>query len=130
MPLNIAQVRQRLQNFDFRTLFIEELGWSRPPRREPVCFNLKGIECKGHQVAELGGAVVFEVHADNGHIPDTKARLALHREIAKHHHEHLLIFVDRQRTHSLWYWVKREDGKLRPREHYFFNGQPGDLFLG
>jgi len=51
-------------------------------------------------------------------------------QVAKHHHEHLLIFVDHQRTQSLWYWVKREDGKPRPRDHYFFKGQPGDLFLG
>jgi hypothetical protein len=130
MPLNLARIREHLQNFDFRKLFVEQLGWSHPPRREPLCFPLKDTECQARPVAELGGAIVFEVHADNGHIPDAKARLSLHREIANHHHEHLLIFVDRQRTQSLWYWVKREDGKPRPRDHYFFKGQPGDLFLG
>ena len=44
-------------------------------------------------------------------------------------HEHLLIFLDKDRTQSLWYWVKREDGKAFPRDHFYLKGQPGDLFL-
>ena len=38
--------------------------------------------------------------------------------------------MDRERTQSLWYWVKRQDGKQVPRDHLYFKGQPGDLFLG
>ncbi len=74
--------------------------------------------------------MVVEVEAEHGTIPDAKSRAAVHKEIAKLHHENLLIFVDRQRTQSLWYWVKRQDGKLFARDHLFFKGQPGDLFLG
>ena len=29
----------------------------------------------------------------------------------------------------MMYWVKREDGKRRPRRHHYFKGQPGDLFM-
>jgi hypothetical protein len=57
------------------------------------------------------------------------SRAAAHKEIAALHHENLLIFVNRERTQSLWYWVKREDGKSYPRDHYFEINQPGDLFL-
>jgi hypothetical protein len=130
MPLNVARVRQCLQDFDFRRLFVEELGWSRAPRLRPLRLDAWNPDCHVQPIAELGGAVVLELQADQGPIPDAKNRLAIHRQVAKQHHEHLLIFVDRQRTQSLWYWVKREDGKIRPREHYFFKGQPGDLFLG
>ncbi len=81
-------------------------------------------------VAQLAGAVVLEVRADDGSIPPAKTRAAVHKEIAKSHHENLLIFVDRQRTQSLWYWVKRQQGKSYPRDHLYCKGQPGDLFLG
>ena len=37
--------------------------------------------------------------------------------------------MDERRTQSLWYWVKRQDGKAFPRDHIYVRGQPGDLFL-
>ena len=40
-----------------------------------------------------------------------------------------MIFLDTERTQSLWYWVKRQDGKNLPRDHFYIKGQPGDLFL-
>ncbi|MBE9198336.1 MULTISPECIES: DNA methyltransferase [unclassified Nodularia (in: cyanobacteria)] len=43
--------------------------------------------------------------------------------------ENLLIFIDQERTRSLWYWVKREDKKSFIRNHLYVKGQPGDLFL-
>ena len=36
----------------------------------------------------------------------------------------------KERTQSLWYWVKREGSKKYPRDHFYIKGQPGDLFLG
>jgi type I restriction-modification system DNA methylase subunit len=62
-------------------------------------------------------------------MPDRSVREAAHREIAKLHHENLLIFVDPRRTQSVWRWEKREDGKSSPREHAYMKGQPGDLFI-
>ena len=129
MAIDFARVRNRLQDFDFRRLFIDELGWSQPTARSPASFEAAGATFTRRQIAQLGGVVVFEIAAPDGRIPDAKTRLAVHREIAKLHHEHLLIFVDGDRTQSLWYWVKREDGKPRPRDHYYFKGQPGDLFI-
>ena len=43
----------------------------------------------------------------------------------------MIIFLDddRNRSKSMMYWVKREDGKRRPRRHHYFKGQPGDLFM-
>jgi hypothetical protein len=73
--------------------------------------------------------LVFEVSTADGVTPDAKTRAAIHKEIAALHHENLLIFVNRERTQSLWYWVKQEDGKSFPRDHYFDRNQPGDLFL-
>lgn len=130
MPkLNIPKTRDLLQGFDFKSVFIEELGWSQPASRRPVAFEAVDESFLRTQIAELSGVVVFEVTATDGRIPDAKTRAAIHKQTAKLHHENLLIFIDGKRTQSLWYWVKREESKSYPREHWYFNGQPGDLFL-
>lgn len=127
--LNIPRTRNLLQKFDFKTLFIEELGWSQPTNRQVVAWELEGNRFERRQIAHLSGVVVFEISADDDTIPDAKIRRAIHKEIAKHHHENLLIFLGQKRTQSLWYYVKREQGKNISRDHYYFKGQPGDLFL-
>jgi hypothetical protein len=127
--LNIERTRDLLQRFDFRSLFIEELGWSQPTSRQAVIFTNEGVTCERRQIAQLSGVVVFEIHSTDGRMPDAKARAGIHKEISRHHHENLLIFLDQNRTQSLWYWVKREGTKTLPREHLYVNGQPGDLFL-
>jgi len=127
--LDIQRTRKLLQDFDFTKLFIEELGWSQPASRQPLALTVEGAKYTGRQLAQLSGVVVLEVTATDGQMPQAKTRAALHKEIAKHHHENLLIFVDRARASSLWYWVKRVGTKLHPREHLYVKGQPGDLFL-
>lgn len=130
MAIHFERTRESLQKFDFQSLFVEELGWSRPTRRAPFELALKEDSFQCRQVAELGGAVVVQVESPDGTIPNAKTRAGVHKEITKLHHENLLIFVDSKPTQSLWYWVRRQDGKLYPRDHLFCKGQPGDLFLG
>src|ERR1019366_6401921 len=62
-------------------------------------------------------------------IPDAKVRAAIQKQVTEEHVENLLIFLDDARTKSLWYWVKREAGKARARDHLYVKGQPGDLFI-
>jgi hypothetical protein len=127
--LDVQKARDLLQAFDFGKLFVEELGWSQPTSRQSTSFDCKGDQFQRKQIAQLSGAVVLEITSPDGKIPDAKTLAAIHKEVSKLHHENLLIFVDRQRTQSRWYWVKREDGKPRPREPLYVRGQPGDLFL-
>ena len=129
MAINFTGLRDRLQQFDFHHLFVEELGWSQPTSRQPIPMTVKGVSCVRRQISQLAGVTVFEVTADDGKIPDAKTRAAIHKEISGLHHENLLIFLDTERTQSLWYWVKRLDGKNLPRDHFYIKGQPGDLFL-
>jgi hypothetical protein len=127
--LNTERVRQLLQDFDFGRLFVEELGWSQPADPRPRTWTVAGKTATGRQLASLGGVVVLELMAADGKVPEARERLAAYREVAKVHHENLLVFVDADRTQSLWYWVKRDGAKLSPRDHPFLKGQPGDLFL-
>jgi hypothetical protein len=130
MPaINFNRMRECLAEFQFQRLFIEALGWSRPASRQPAPLTVQGVTFTLRHVAQLAGVVVLEASADGGRIPDAKLRAAVHKEVTKQFHEHLLIFVDEARSQSLWYWVKRQDGKDHPRDHLFVKGQPGDLFL-
>jgi hypothetical protein len=127
--LNVTSTRKSLQEFQFHNLFIEELGWTQPSSSKPITHTIEGVTFSCLQIAQLGGVVVLEVTSPEGVIPTGNLRKCLQKEIAKAYHENLLIFLDDKRTQSLWYWVKRESGKQFVREHYYFKGQPGDLFL-
>ncbi|HRG54869.1 MAG TPA: hypothetical protein PLG56_02440, partial [Lacunisphaera sp.] len=124
MPLNVARTRQHLQNFDFRRLFVEELGWSNPPHSlKPADAEAKGgLAFRRTPVAVLSAIHVFEITTPAGTISDAKSRAAIHAAVSVLAAENLLIFTDAARTQSLWYWVKREEGKSRPRGHLSVKG--------
>lgn len=107
--MNLSNARSLLQKFDFTRLFVEEPGWSKPSSAKIVPMAVKGIAFNRREVAQLSGVVVIEICSDDGAIPDAEGRSAIHKEIAKLHHENVLIFVDAKRSQSLWYWAKRQD---------------------
>src|ERR1019366_4085654 len=127
--LNIENTRNYLQAFDFKTLFIEELGWSNPTNKNPIPFNTKAGTFNRKAIAELSGAVTFEITSDQGNIPDSSTRAIISLEIQKINFEHILIFVDNHRTQCIWRWLKKQDKKTLAREHFFTKGQSGDLFI-
>jgi hypothetical protein len=129
MPrIDLVETKRLLDDFDFRQLFTEQLGWSQPDRAKLAPVTAAGTTATVQPISQLGGVAVLEVMTGDG-IPDAKARRSLHIEVSRLHHENLLIFVDRERTQSLWLWAKRENGKSIPREHLYVRGQTGDLFL-
>ena len=130
MSIDFTRTREHLKDFDFHRLFVEELGWSQPSTQVPTEMKVNNAIFARLQISQLAGITVFEVTARAGGIPDAKTRATIHKEISAIHHENLLIFVDEERTQSLWYWVKREGSKKYPRDHFYIKGQPGDLFLG
>lgn len=133
MPINRANVRKLLQDFDFRNLFIEEMGWGSVPSTRPAPMDVDGTRYMRRLIAQMSGVSVFEIFPADPHakLPDAKTRSAIHKQIEGLAHENLLIFLDddQNRTQSLWYWVKRDGKKKQPREHLYLKGQPGDLFL-
>jgi hypothetical protein len=129
MPINLNKSRQYLQEFDFVSLFVEELGWSVPPSNEATEFKFEGKIFYRQGVAELAGVMILEITSADGEIPDAKVRANLQKEISKLYLENLLIFLDGDRKQSLWYWVKREGNKQYRRDHLYVKGQSGDLFL-
>ena len=126
--LDIARTRELLQQFEFHRLFIEELGWSQPAKRVPWTLPVGEVTFTLSEIAQLG-ATVLEVRSPDGTIPDARTRRQVLDEVAKRHHENLLIFVDGERQQSLWTWGKRDGAKVYPRDHYYSRDQPGDLHL-
>lgn len=125
---NAPQLVKHLQNFNFQDLFLE-LGWSASTDRQARLFAIDGENYTRRQIAQLSGVVVFEIFSPDGKIPSKQIRKKIHAEISKSFHENLLIFLDENRSQSIWLWVKRERGKQELREHDYFKNQPVDLML-
>ncbi|MEJ7676529.1 MAG: hypothetical protein WKG06_01365 [Segetibacter sp.] len=94
-----------------KNLFIEELGWSNPASGKAVTEIIKDVSIIRKPIAELSGAVVFEITTPEGEVPEAKKRFAIAKEIQKHHYEHVLIFIGNDRKQSIWHWLKNQDKK-------------------
>jgi Putative RNA methylase family UPF0020 len=129
MPQTLTESRQLLQDFQFNKLFIQQLGWDNLSSRKTIPAEVDGETYARKAIAQLLGVVVYEITTASGHIPNANQRLTIYREIVQISRENLLIFIDKNRTKSLWYWVKQEGTKLYPRDHVYVKQEPCDLLL-
>ncbi len=129
MPLNIAQTRKYLKDFDFKNLFSQELGWDRCNNRYDVPIDSQNFILQS--VAEKHGMIALLCSPlSNGNIPDYAVRRKIERRTAKSVHEHIIIYTDANKTIQIWQWVKREAGKPSAcREHAYHLNQPGDSLI-
>lgn len=129
MPLDVARTRQLLKNFDFDTLFIQELGWDHHDQH--IDITVDGETYALAAIAEKRGMVAFE-HTTRSRLslPDYQTRRKIERQLTKAVHEHLIIFVDKDRTTQIWQWVKREQGKPTAcREQAYYSDQTGEALI-
>ena len=134
MQINRDQIRQLLRDFEFETLWIEELGWDR--HREEVATEIREREGDESEyilttIAQKRGMAVFLCPARaDGSIPDYAIRRKIQREVARSVHEHLIIYTDAAETTQIWQWVKREPGRPSAcREHRYGHEQPGEALI-
>ena len=59
MPLNRARARQLLSEFDFHSLFVQEMGWSSVPDGRAIPIGDSGYMRR--LIAEMSGVTVLEV---------------------------------------------------------------------
>lgn len=126
MSHDIERLYRHLRNFDFAALLMRESGWSPPVSRRSVPID---SEHRRVEIARVASVPVFEVHAADGKIPDIQKRDFLYRELASLFYKNLLIFLDKERTQSIWYWVTHENGRTYKHEYAYIKGQPEDLFF-
>ncbi|MBI4332708.1 MAG: SAM-dependent methyltransferase [Chloroflexi bacterium] len=130
MPDTTTLIRQKLKSCDLRALFIEELGWNHH-RAAPLIVEDAGVNYVLNAIAEKHGMVAYECQpGPEGQIPDYPTRGKIERQVAKSAHEHIVVFVNRDRTTQTWQWVRREKGKpTARREHPYVCDQTGDLLI-
>ena len=134
MPIDRDRTHQLLRNFEFETLWIEELGWDRHREEVRTEIRERGVDENEYlltTIAQKRGMAVFLCPArTDGSIPDYAIRRKIQREVARSVHEHLIIYTDAGQTTQIWQWVKREPGKpLACREHHYHRGQSGESLI-
>ena len=130
MNIDTNRVRDCLKGFDFKNLFVEELGWNICANR-PVDVQIGTQTFRLTPFAEQGGMVIYLGESPvDGTIPPSNIRRVIETKITKVTHEHMIVFVNKEGTRSVWQWVRRQQGKqTAAREHTYYKGQPGDSLL-
>lgn len=124
MKIDVPSVRRLLKEFDFKTLFREQLGWDNYQVRLDIPLDAMTYSLSA--IAEKRGFQVFTCPT----IPDRPARLKLDRQVTKSAREHLIIYTDAARKEQLWEWVRREPDKpAASRDHRFNSSQSGDALI-
>jgi hypothetical protein len=131
MAIDRQRVRQCLCDFDFKTLFIEELGWDRFARSPLEVEDKEGGTWRLAPLAEKGGVTAFLCQsADKGGLPNKTTVAAIEKVVKGHHFEHLIVFTDSDESECLWVWVKRQAGKqARIRTKVYQRGQTGERLV-
>lgn len=129
MQDNRAHLRDYLTSFDFKSLFIESLGWNHC--ETTLTFEIDGTHFQLKGVAEKCSLIAFVCEpCGDGNIPDRQKLLKIDRQLSKLHFEHLIICYDALKTIQRWLWIKRETGK-QPlvRERLFKAGASGEPLI-
>ena len=125
---NKQRIQRHLAAFDFKTLFVEELGWD-ILREAPLAIIVDGQTYMLRPFVEKRGFKVYSCMPDaQGCIPSSAIMRQIEREVTTHTYEHLIIYTDAAYTQQAWQWVKREPGKPSTTRLYRLHaGQSGEL---
>ena len=128
MTTNRQHIRQNIQDFNFKQLFVNELGWDHL-NEPPLTIPCDGQTYTLRPLVEKRGVKVYVCDPDaQGKIPADPILRKIEREVTKHAYEHFIIYVDAAKQRQVWQWVKREQGKpLAPRLNRYGKGQSGEL---
>ncbi len=121
-------VQQYLRAFDFKALFIEELGWNNL-REAPLAISVDGGSYMLRPLVEKRGFKVYVCSPDmNGQVPDSATMRKIEREVTRHAYEHIIIYADAAHQSQTWQWVRREPGKASvSRLNRLHGNQSGEL---
>jgi len=125
--LHRQRAQKYLQQFDFESLFIEELGWDTVDR-VTLPFDVDGEAFEVISIAQKRGFTVFRCLTSE--IPARPIRVKLDRQLTDYSKSHLLVFGDEGKTRQTWMWVRQEPGKpLAPRFEQYQVGQSAERLL-
>lgn len=113
-----------LGGHEFRTLFVERLGWDRASGRLEALAD--GTTYGFEVVAHKRGFQVLHCVADRYTLFNRRRLRTLQKQLLKLAHEHIVIYSCEEPRKQVWQWaVRLQDGRrLRHREHPFFSASP------
>ncbi len=129
VPFNAKSVAAHLLSADFKTLFVEELGWDRSRASHAVALD--GADYALTAAAEKRGfqALVYQgaAGATGNGIPPYAVRKKIEKQIAALVFEHIIVYLSADKSEQVWQWVRREAGRPdASREVRYHKGQSGD----
>ena len=129
MHLEKKQFFQLIQNFEFKKLF-NELGWDHskvkpfPILVKETIFNLTAIVDKRDFLI-----FICDSNVDNK-IPTKEERRKIDRELTKLFQEHLIIYIDKNKSQQLWQLSIKEPNKpVQYKEFQYFSTQKPELLF-
>ena len=127
--LDRDKIRKYLENFDLRSLFIEELGWDHGGTNTEA--TVAGRTFFLEAIAQKRGMVVYQYVADSDDaFPDHPTRQKIEKTVAKTVREHIIVYAPLDQSAQHWQWVKREPGQPdRVRTHIYQRGQQGEALI-
>ena len=127
--LNRHTVKQHLDAFNLRTLFINELGWDHGGADAEATVGDRMFAL--HAIAHKRGMVVYQYVAESAAaFPNHPTRQKIERIVARTVREHLIVYATHDLNAQYWQWVKREPG--RPdltRTHLYSREQAGEALI-
>jgi hypothetical protein len=109
--MNKKKFSDYIKAFDFKNLFID-LGWDNYSGKEYLSVDDSSFELQG--IVEKKGFVIAQCSlCSDGSIPVGNIRKKIENAFRKHHHEHLIIYENAQKTRQIWQYVVHEPDKPR-----------------
>jgi hypothetical protein len=116
-------LRRAIRDFDFRSMFINELGWDNLQGELSIPVDETIYRLKG--VAQKRGLVVYLL--ETAEILPGSLRNKIETQVARNHREHILIFTDAAHRQQVWLWALREIGRPLARRSFEYHvGQSGE----
>jgi hypothetical protein len=108
MKINRKNITQYLDNFDFESLFIEELGWDYPQDNSDKYIPVDEQIFTLTPIADKRGFNVFLCLLENQSIPLSSTLKKIDKEVSKYSYEHFIIYASQLDKNQKWQWVKKE----------------------
>ncbi|WP_176520033.1 Eco57I restriction-modification methylase domain-containing protein [Bacillus toyonensis] len=130
MKYPVNEIRNNINSFDFKRLFIEDLGWNNCNLRDIKVEVNEGVFWL-HPIAEIAGMPALTIVDENNiAISNFSVRKKIERELSKSYREHIIIYIDAAKTRQIWQWVRRvKDEPLSIKEYNFYEGQTGEAII-
>ncbi|MBK7106658.1 MAG: Eco57I restriction-modification methylase domain-containing protein [Ignavibacteriae bacterium] len=128
MAIQRKLFNQLIKDFNFSELFIE-LGWDKVLITQKIKANDETYEIKS--AAQKRSFVIFVCNSNHDNrIPNKDERKKIDKAVTKLFYEHLIIYIDKNKTQQLWQLSVQEPNKpIQYREfNYYIKNDPQQLF--